>query len=105
MVDTRIYESIWVGKKAYQYLETLSWEQRLRETPGKDILEKKWKAELSVSGDGKKVPKVQLTSESIGGADNGSWTSWTCDDMRKILRDGGFKWTDGDPVEVCSIQI
>ena len=58
--------SIWVGEDAYKYLLMISMEQRLRETPSKETLDKKWKAKLSVLG---KDDMVQLTDDSLGGVD------------------------------------
>lgn len=103
-----IYNSILVPWESWWHLESVSYFQRC----GKDHTEKqKERAERNFEcfaiHDGMK----QICDYDFGGAtgepersyEEGRWTSWNCEDMKKILDEAGFPWKQGDPSERISI--
>lgn len=51
---------------------------------------------------------IILDDQSMGGGDGtyyGKWNSWSCADLKNILRDAGLSWEELEPVERDQIDV
>lgn len=92
-----------VNKEAYLFLIERSRKERGCKPLSDQAKERMW-ARTRKNANGKRV----LDDESLGGGDGtyyGKWTSWTCEDLKKLLTEGGHEWEDLGTVEVEYMNI
>ena len=88
-----------LSKEAYMYLH-----ERCRNERIGDHLSEKSKERLERSFDqfAHKGYKEYYDGD-LGGAVNGRWNSWTCDQVKKMLDENGLDYIDGEEKE--SIEV
>ena len=104
----RKLNSILIPWESWWHLENLSYFQRCGKYHTKKQKERaKRDFEQFAFYDGMK----RTCEYDLGGAtgnperswEEGRWTSWSCEDMKKILDEAGLPWEQGDPEERISI--
>ena len=96
--------TIWVGKKAYFFLNRESRKQRGCKPLSKEQEEKLWRKIKNLSKF--KNGQYQIDDDSFGGGDgtyNGKWWDWSLDDIIGMLERNGFKYRAGKKVECIEI--
>lgn len=83
-----------VTRPAYEYLRDEMRRQRGCSPLTQEQKDRIWKQLVKFwdSGD-----KVRLTNNSMGGGDGtyeGKWWSWTTEDLKSMLSEGGFSWEE-----------
>ena len=107
-MKVRVYNSIFVPWESWCYLEEMSYFQRC----GKHHTEKHWERfkrafDQFAFYDGMK----QICDYDFGGAsgkpersyEEGRWTRWSCEDMKKFLDEAGLPWKQGESEERISV--
>ena len=85
-------ETILVDKDAYFYLRQESRKQRGGGVITPDQENSIWNRLCKIDG------KRQVCGNSFGGGDgtvDGKWWSWSLDDIKNLLTQGGFSYTEG----------
>ena len=100
-----------VSKDAFIHLEKTSRAQRGCKPLSSDQMDAMWHRRLTAYGN-RLSPDVSslliLDDESMGGGNGsyyGKWTSWSCDDLKRMLADAGFTWVDLEPIEFDCIEV
>lgn len=98
MIMIRTVNTIEVKLDAFLYLQELCCKQRLNREMSERQKERLKKNFERYAHNGLK----QLHDGCLGGAENGKWTSWTCEDMEAILIKAGFECFRGKPIEIIN---
>ena len=98
-------ETIYVTKEAYIALSEKSRIQRGCKPLTLEQYEKRFK----------KMPAcriknglIRLDDNSMGGGDgtyNGKWTTWSVDDLKKMLSEMGHTWERGEDIEYMLVNL
>lgn len=91
-------QTILVNKKAYRYLLDKQCRERGVELFTNSRFDKRWNSHL-FNYDGWR----QIASGDMGGGDGtylGKWTSWSVDDLKRILSEAGLGWREGESQNV-----
>lgn len=97
-----ILNRIAVSRDAFLHLFKLSRAQRGCKPLTDEQLEIVWKRRSKDSG------SVILDDHSLGGGDGtyyGKWNSWSCADLKNMLKDAGLSWDDLEPIEHDVIDV
>ena len=90
--------TIWVPRESWMFLQARMQQERMG-------------LELSVNADFSHEGKKQLKDGDLGGCigspenawEEGRWTSWSCEDMKKILDAAKLPWEPGETIEYFEI--
>ena len=93
-------KSIFIGKEAHFFLDEESRKQRGCKCLSKEAKEKQWM----------RIPKVDglrnVIDDTYGGGDgtyHGKWTSWSVEDIKRMLNEAGLSYVEGPEVEYIDI--
>lgn len=94
-------KTIGLSKEAFMYLQ-----DRCRYERCGDHLSEKFKERLEKSFDqfAYKGYKEYYDGD-LGGAVNGRWTSWSCDQVKKMLDESGLDYIEGEEKESIEIGL
>lgn len=98
-----VLNRIAVPRDAFIHLEQLQRKQRGCKPLTDEQLEKIWDKKSKT-----KTGMIILDDQSMGGGDGtyyGKWNSWSCADLKNILRDAGLSWEELEPVERDQIDV
>lgn len=96
--------TIWVGKESYMYLNRISRKQRGCKPLTEEAENRMWDR---ITGYGEQTEK-RLDNDSMGGGDGtyyGVWTSWTTEDMKRLLEEGNLSYRNGETIEKIHVCI
>lgn len=97
-------KTIWIGKKAYFFLEAEGRKQRGCKPLSKEQKEKIWRRIKGLSTF--KNGQYQITDNHFGGGDgtyNGKWWDWSIDTVIEMLEENGFKYRVGRKQEYIKV--
>lgn len=87
--------TIKVNKESYMYLQKRHYTERI----GKDLNEKALRRYERSFDNFQYNGYKELYDGDLGGAINGKWTSWSCNDMKSILDEQGLSYIVGEVKE------
>lgn len=94
-------QTMGLSKEAYLYLQDRCRNERI----GGHISDKyREKLERNFDQFAYKGYKVYYDGD-LGGAENGRWTSWSCDKVKKMLDEQGLAYIDGGEQESIEISL
>lgn len=97
------HERIAVPRNSLEYLEKIMREQRGCKPLSDEKIERAWRRRRKNENG-----MVILEDNSMGGGDGtyyGKWTNWSCEDLRRMLREKGLPWEDLEPIEYDCVDV
>lgn len=106
-MKSKTSKTLWIGKKAYMYLDDESRRQRGCKVFSKEAKDNLWK-HLSTCESRFKNGRVQIDDKTFGGGDGtyyGKWWSWNVQTLKEMLDKAGFKYKEGKDIEFIEVKI
>ena len=104
--ERKVSKTIWIGKKAYFYLDAEERKQRGCKPLTKEQTNSHWKR--IKNSPRFKNGQYRVENGSFGGGDgtyNGRWWEWSVDTVCTMLDEGGFKYRVGKTIDEECISI
>lgn len=95
-MKTNTLNTLYINEDGFIFLSRLQREQRTGKpfTSRSEQLCKQNFERFAVEG------WKQIFDGDFGGAENGKWILWSCEDLKRILYEAGFEFLDGKPEQV-----